>query len=131
MDAVQCSILGKRYHIMAKKEPDYVMLMMTTCSTLEHLKGSYTQRRYKRAGGYLVTKRFNYREVFRNHFNYKNQVDVNNNRLHYPISVDRTWYIKCWPVRYHAYFLSLAEVNANYLQGYLFDRVDVEPQLDF
>ena len=57
---------------MAIKEPDYVMLMMTTHGTLEHLEGSGTQKRYKVAGGELVTKQFNCREVFRNHFNYKN-----------------------------------------------------------
>ena len=37
VDAFQGSIRGKSYHIMAIKEPDYVMLMMTTYGTLEHL----------------------------------------------------------------------------------------------
>ena len=60
---------------MSIKDPNYVMLMMTTYVTLEHLEGLYTQRRYKGAGGELVTKRFNYREVFVNHFNYRHQVD--------------------------------------------------------
>ena len=39
VDTVQGSIRGKRYRIMAIKEPDYVMLMMTTYGTLEHLEG--------------------------------------------------------------------------------------------
>ena len=51
MEAVQGSIRGKRYRIMAIKEPDYVMLMMTTYGTLEHLEGLDTQRMYKGAGG--------------------------------------------------------------------------------
>ena len=42
VDAVQCSIIWKSYHIM---------LTMTAYGTLEHLEGSDTQRRYKRAGG--------------------------------------------------------------------------------
>ena len=41
---------------MAIKDPNCVMLMMTTYGTLEHLEGSDTQRRYKGAGGELVTK---------------------------------------------------------------------------
>ena len=41
---------------MAIKDPDYVMLMMTYYGTLEHLERSDTQRRYKGAGGELVTK---------------------------------------------------------------------------
>ena len=56
MDAVQGSIIGKSYHIMTIKEPNYVMLMMTTYGTLENLEGSDTHRRYKGAGGELVTK---------------------------------------------------------------------------
>ena len=72
--AVQGSIGVKSYHIMAKKDPNYVMLMMTIYGTLVHFKGSDTQQRYKGADGELVTKRFNYCEVFRNHFNYRQQV---------------------------------------------------------
>ena len=60
MDVVQGSIRGKSYYIMAIKEPDYVMLMMTTYGALEHLEGPGTHRRYKGAGGELVIKRFNY-----------------------------------------------------------------------
>ena len=69
VDAVQGSIRGKSYHIMAIKEPDYVVLMMTTYGTLDNLEGLDTQRRYKRAGVDLMTKQFNYREVFGYHFN--------------------------------------------------------------
>ena len=69
VDTVQGPIRGKSYHIMAIIDPNYVMSTMTTYGTLEHLEGPDTQRRYKRAGGDLVTKRFNYREVFGNHFN--------------------------------------------------------------
>ena len=39
VDAVKGSIIGKSYHIMAIKETDYVMLMMTTYGTLDHLEG--------------------------------------------------------------------------------------------
>ena len=44
---VQGSIIRKRYHIMAVKEPDYLMLMMITYGTLDHLKGLDTHHRYK------------------------------------------------------------------------------------
>ena len=78
-----------------------------------------------------MTKRFNYHEVFGNNFNYRHQVDDNRNQRHYPISVERTWATNYWPDRCNDYFLALTEVNANYLQGYLVDRVYVEHQLDF
>ena len=131
MDAFQGSIIEKSYHIMAKKEPECVMLMMTTYGMLEHLGGSGTHRRYKGAGGELVTKRFNYHEVFGDHFNYRHQVGYNNNWRHYPISVERTWAKKYWPDRCHVYFLALTEVNTDYLRWYLVDGFDVEPRLYF
>ena len=65
--------------------------MMTTYRTLEYLEGLDTQRRYKGAGGELVTKQFNYCEVFENNFNYRHQIDDNNNWRHSPISVEITW----------------------------------------
>ena len=108
-----------------------MVLMMTTFGMLEHLEGSYTQRRYKGVGGELVTKRFNYCEVFGNQFNYRHQVENNINCCHYPISVERTWATNYWPGRCHAYFLALSEVNTNYLRGYLVDGVYVYPQVDF
>ena len=99
--AVQGSIRGKRYHIKAIKEHDYVMLMMTTYGIFEHLEGSDTHKRYKVACGELATKRFNYRKVFGNHFNYRHQVDNNYNRHLYSISVKRTWAKNYWPDRCH------------------------------
>ena len=56
VDAVQGSIIGKSYHIMTIKETEYVILIMKTYVTLEHLEGSDTHWRYKGAGGELVTK---------------------------------------------------------------------------
>ena len=108
-----------------------MILMMTTYGTLDYLKGQGTQRRYKGAGGQLVTKQFNYHGVFRNYFNYRHQVDDNNNWRHSPISVERTWSKKYWPNWCYAYFLALTEISQNYLWGYLVDGVDVEPQLNF
>ena len=112
---VKGSIIGKSYHIMAIKDPDYVILTMTTYGTLEYLEGSDTHHRYKGEGGELVTKRFNYREVFRNHFNSRHQVDDNKNWRHYTISVERNRATKYLTERCHAYLLELSEVNANYL----------------
>ena len=91
------------------KELSYygVMLMMTTYGTLENLEGSDTQQRYKGEGGDLMTKQFNYLEVFGNHFNYRYQVDDNKNWRHSHISVERTWYTKYWTDWCHAYFLAL------------------------
>ena len=68
MGMLQGSIRDKSYRITDIKEPDYVVLMTKTYDTLEHLKGSDTQHRYK-GWSKFVTKQFNYCELFRNHFN--------------------------------------------------------------
>ena len=68
MDELPNSIHGNGYHIMALKDPDYVILMMTTYMTLEYLDWLDMQWSYKGSGGEVVTKRFNYCEVFGNHF---------------------------------------------------------------
>ena len=78
-----------------------------------------------------MTKRFNYCEVFGNHFNYIYQVDDSKNRRNSPISVERTWATKYWTDRCHDHLLALTEFNENYLGGYLVDRLDVDPQLYF
>ena len=80
VDAITYIIYGKSYHIMSLKDPDYVMLVMTTYGTLENSEGSDTYQRYKRSGGEVVIKWFSYREVFGNHFFYRHQFD-NNNKL--------------------------------------------------
>ena len=56
LDAVPGSIRGKSYRIMDIKDTNYVMLTMKTYGKLENLEGSDTHRRYKGAGGKLVTK---------------------------------------------------------------------------
>ena len=78
-----------------------MMLMMTIYETLQNLEGPDKHQSYKGAGGELATKRFNYREVFGNHFNYRHQVYNDKNQLHYCISV-RTWAKKYWPDWCHA-----------------------------
>ena len=113
VDVVQGSIRGNSYNIMAINYTKYMMLMITIYGTLENLEGSDTQWRYKGAGEKLVTKRFNYCEVFGKNFNYRHQVDNNNNQCHSTISVERTWATNYWPGWCHEYFLALPEVSAN------------------
>ena len=88
MNALPNIIHGKSYHMISLKESDYIMIMMTTYGMLENLEGSYMQWRYKVSIWEVVTKLFNYCEVFDNHFCYCQQVDENKNYRHCPISVE-------------------------------------------
>ena len=75
---------------MDLNDPGCVIIMMNTYGMLEKLEGSDMQMRYEISGGGVLTKRFNYLKVFVGHFSFHHQVDDNNNRRRYPISVDRT-----------------------------------------
>ena len=91
MDELPNSIHGKRYHLMSLKDPDYFMRMMTSYGKLENLEGSNTHQRYKGSRRELVTKWFNYCEVFFNQFFHPHQVDDSSNHCDSPIYVERTW----------------------------------------
>ena len=56
VEAVQGSIRGDIYNIMAINDPEYAALMMKTYGTLENLEGSHKHQRYKGVGVELVTK---------------------------------------------------------------------------
>ena len=107
MDALTNIIFGKRYHIMDIKDFEYIMIMMTTYGKLDNLEGLYTHRRYKGSNREVLTKRFNYSEVFGNHFRYHHQFYNNKDCCNFTISVERTWSTKYWTDCCYAYFLAL------------------------
>ena len=89
VDSLTNIIRGKSYHIMDIKDPNHVIFMMTAYGMLKNLEGLDMQWRYKGSGEGVVTKWFNYCELFGNHFHYRHQVDNNNKNRHYLISVER------------------------------------------
>ena len=131
VDALLNIICGESYHIVDIKYPKYIILTIKTYGTLGDLEGLDTQQKYKGSVGGVVTKWFNYHKVFDKNFHCHNQVDYNNNNIHYNIYVDMNWATKYWPDPFHAYFLVLTEVNKNYFWGYLVEGANVNPELYF
>lgn len=130
VDALPLTKYGVNFHVWGMKEPEYVMMVMSTYGRDEALEGSTTKRTYTTDSGEVRNKQFSYHEVFGNHFRFRHQVDDHNNRRHQPISLERTWGTKFWPDRCFAHFLALTEVNVNLMQGYSEGKA-VMPQIEF
>lgn len=93
---------------MGVKEPDYVMMLMSTYGTIERM-GEVKHRTL--ADNSRVS--FQYPELVFNQYKYHHCVDDNNNRRQSPISIERTWDTKYWPNRIFAFLLAVTEVNVN------------------
>ena len=67
------------FHVYAMKEPDYIMSLMSTYGTNQH-SGKETTREWEDGSGNSQRTKFNYPEVFGNHFLYCHSIDDHNNK---------------------------------------------------
>ena len=80
MDAIKGSYDGVPFHIHALKEPDYVMMLMSTYGTLAQL-GEIKKQHFK-VNGEKVNE-FQYPMVVFNHYSYQDMIDNHNTfRMH-------------------------------------------------
>ena len=83
-EILEASVDGLTLQVMYMKEPKYVMKIMCKWMTLDDFEGGQTRREYL-LDGIKTTKTFCYKQPFRMHYKFINQVDDNNNRGHLPI----------------------------------------------
>ena len=79
------------------KEPDYIMMFMTTYGTLGEV-GNVKKQHYLENGVKHV-KTFQYPEVVHNHYKYCDVIDNHNSFRMHPISMEETWMTMWWPNR--------------------------------
>ena len=63
--------------------------------TFDDFEGGQTRRDYL-VDGVKTTKTFCYKQLFGMHYNFRHQVDENNNRRNFPILVERTYATNIW-----------------------------------
>jgi hypothetical protein len=63
-DALCGTLDGVKFHIFAMKRPDYMMMVMSTCGSLNEMTKGDTARTWTDSAVELVTKRFNHWEPF-------------------------------------------------------------------
>ena len=68
LDALQGMLDDVKFHVVAMKEPDYVMMFMTTYGTLAPIS---EEKRHYLVNGVKHVKTFQYPEVVHNHYQYR------------------------------------------------------------
>ena len=113
------------------KEPYYVMKIMVSWMTLDELEGARKRRDFIDSSKAKDTKQLTYGNPFGNNFRYRHQMDDNNNWIHAPISLKRTWATKFCPDRNFSLYLSVSEVSTDLAPGHCKNDMAVQPSLDF
>ena len=120
-DALRGTTDGVPFHTHALKEPDHVLSLMSTYGTMEG-RGKDN----KRAGGIS----FKYPEVVHNHYTYRDAVDDNNKCRMYPIAIEESNKMQCWPTRVMNFLLGVTEVNTRRAASRIFGSEE-HSQIEF
>ena len=124
MDDLQGELDNVKFHIVHMKEPDYVMMIMTTYRTLGEF-GEEEKRHYMVNGRKHVTM-FRYPEVFHNHYCYWDVIDNHNSyRMHW-LSLEETWMTMHWPNRVFCFLLAITMVNVQNAATYFLNKPKME-----
>jgi Transposase IS4 len=118
-----------KFHVVCLKEPEYVMMLMSTYGTMERL-GEIKTRHFTDDAGTKKIKTFQYPEVIRNHYEYRDAVDAHNSSRMYPIALEETCKTHRWPMRVFQFLLAITEVNCRLAREKIFDH-EKESQQDF
>ena len=127
--ALRGKLDGIDFHLYGMKEPDYILMFMTTYGS-ENRKGKEQKRKYVNHQGVESTVRFKYPEVCHNHYAHRDSVDNHNGRRMYPIALEEQWKTHRWPNRCFQFIVGVTEVNANLLSHAVFDEPLLE-QTDY
>jgi len=124
VDALEGELDGRKFHVFAMKEPDYVMMLMLTYGTCNRVG---EEKRRDLDGG--VRKVFRYPEVVYNHYQYRDAIDSNNAWRMGPIALEEVFATQQWPNRVFAYLLATSAVNANLGYCYFWKAKEVTDEL--
>jgi hypothetical protein len=124
---------GLPFDIFAMKEPDYVMMFMSTYGSL--VEAHDAKMNYRGSDERNDLAMFKYMEVIGNHYKYRGAVDEHNSKRHdggtgVGVSLEASWATTRWENRVFSFILAISEVNAFIGRRY-FDTVDLETQIDF
>ena len=122
-DALQGMLDDVKFHVVAMKEPDYVMMFMTTYGTLAPVGD---EKRHYLVNGVKHVKTFRYMEVVHNHYQYRDVIDNHNSARMHPISMEETWMTMRWPNRVFCFLLAMTMFNMQNAATYFLQK----PKLD-
>ena len=125
MNRMLCKELdGIKFHLVGMKEPDYVMMFMTTYGMLGEV-GDVKKWHYLENGVKHV-KTFQYPEVVHNHYKYCDVIDNHNSFRMHPISMEETWMMMQWPSRVFCFLLAVTMVNIQNAATYFLNKPKID-----
>ena len=104
-----------KFNLFVHKEPDYIMMLMSTYGTcIEHQNQQESRRSWIDT---IKMARVFYKEVVTNHYLYKGSVDFHigcrhDGRANQGLSIEETWDTKYWENHIFAFIIAITEVNA-------------------
>ena len=112
-----------RFHVVGMKEPDYVMMIMTTYGTLAEFGD---KKRHYMVNGVKHVTTFRYPEVVYNHYRYCDVIDNRNSFRMHLLSMEETWMTMLWPNRVFCFLLTITMVNVQNAATYFLNKPKME-----
>ena len=103
-------------HVHYMKEPDYVMMLMSSYETLSEC-GEGKKQHFK-VNGQKQEKTFKCPEVVYNHYKYRDCIDNHNSQRMHPLSMEETWMTTRWPNRVFCFLVAVTMVNMQNAANY-------------
>ena len=119
-DTIKGTMDGVTFHIHGMKEPDYIMMLMTTYGTILRM-GEMKKCHYKINGVKKMTD-FQYPEIVNNHYKYHDMIDNHNSFCMHPISMEETWMTMRWANHVFCFILAVTIVNIQNAAVYFLNK---------
>ena len=123
-DARKATYDGVDFYVYGMKEPDYVLMFMTTYGSSNRCGSQLTRKDGNN------TVHFQYPEVCHMHYSHRDSVDNNNARRMFPIAIEEQLKTSRWAYRVFQFLLGVTEVNCNLANLYIFGD-ELEEQIEF
>ena len=112
------------FYIHAMKEPDYVMMLMSTYGTL--LSMGETKRRHFTVDRVKKVAKFIYPEIINNHYKFRDMIDNPNSFQMHEISMEETWMTMMWANHVFCFLLMVMMVNVQNAAIYFLNKTKLD-----
>ena len=124
VDTIEGTMDVVPFHIHAMKEPDYIMMLMSTYGMT--LRMGVTKRQHYIVQGVKKVVEFQYPEIVHNHYKVCDMIDNHNSFQMHPISMEETWMTMRWANHVFCFLLTITIVNIQNASVYFLNK----PKLD-
>ena len=124
INAIKGTMDGVPFHIHTVKEPDYIMMLMSTYGMT--LRMGVMKRQHYTVEGVKKVVEFQYPEIVHNHYKFCDMIDNHNSFWMHPISMEETWMTMRWANHMFCFLLTITIVNIQNAAVYFLNK----PKLD-